>query len=179
MAEARTAERAAQDESHPSGDERFGLLDKTLRKTRYEQDQLIEVLHVAQDIFGHLSEDILIYLARQLRLPPSRVYGVATFYHLFSFTAPGRHSATVCMGTACFVKGAEEITQQLELTYDVRAGETTEDGELTVSTARCVGSCGLAPVVLVDGVVTSHQTVESTLANVGEVVAQESTEASA
>ncbi len=178
MAEARTAERAAQGEGHPSGDERFALLDKTLRKARYQQDQLIEVLHVAQDLFGHLSEDILIYLARQLKLPPSRVYGVATFYHLFSFTAPGRHSATVCMGTACFVKGAEEIVQQLEAAHDVRSGQTTEDGELTVSTARCVGSCGLAPVVVVDGVVTSHQTAESTLAHVGEVLAKEPTEAS-
>ncbi|MFO8076906.1 MAG: bidirectional hydrogenase complex protein HoxE [Actinomycetota bacterium] len=178
MAEPRTAERAQQDEGHPSGDERFALLDKTLRRVRYQQDQLIEVLHVAQDLFGHLSEDILLYLARQLKLPPSRVYGVATFYHLFTFSASGEHAATVCMGTACFVKGAEGIVAELEQAYGVQPGSTTEDGQLTVTTARCVGSCGLAPVVVVDGVVTSHQTPESTLERVGEMLEREPTEAS-
>lgn len=172
MAKAPAAERSApNDAGHPSGDERFGLLDKSLKRVRYQQDQLIEVLHVAQDVFGYLSDDILIYLARQLRLPPSKVYGVATFYHLFTFSPPGRHSCTVCTGTACFVKGAEEIVETVAEAYGIAAGQTTEDGELTLATARCVGSCGLAPVVVVDGVVTSHQSPSSTLERVQGAVA--------
>ena len=94
---------------HPSGDNRFELVDKQLKRGRYSQDQLIETLHVAQDVFGNLSEDILVYVARALRLPPSMVYGVATFYELFTFDPPGDHSCTVCTGTACFVKGADDI----------------------------------------------------------------------
>jgi bidirectional [NiFe] hydrogenase diaphorase subunit len=81
--------------AHPSGDTRFELLDKTLKRLRYQQDTLIEVLHSAQDIFGFVREDVLMYVAKALELPPSRVYGVATFYHLFSFKPKGEHSCTV------------------------------------------------------------------------------------
>jgi bidirectional [NiFe] hydrogenase diaphorase subunit len=156
--------------SHPSGDERFAALDKSLRRARYAQDQLIELLHVAQDIFGHLSDDVLIYLARALRLPQSRVYGVATFYHLFVFEPPGAHSCTVCTGTACFVKGADDIVQEVAEAYGIAPGTTTEDGQLTLSSARCLGSCGLAPVVVLDGSVRGHETPESTLAAVRAVL---------
>ncbi|MGB5167170.1 MAG: NAD(P)H-dependent oxidoreductase subunit E, partial [Acidimicrobiia bacterium] len=74
-----------------------------MRRVQYGQDQLIETLHLAQEVFGYLDDGILLYLATALRLPPSMVYGVATFYHLFTFDAPGDHSCTVCTGTACFV----------------------------------------------------------------------------
>ncbi len=155
---------------HPSGDNRFELVDKQLKRGRYSQDQLIETLHVAQDVFGNLSEDILVYVARALRLPPSMVYGVATFYELFTFDPPGDHSCTVCTGTACFVKGADDIVQGVSGAYDVPAGETAADGSLTLKTARCLGSCGLAPVVVFDGEVLSHQTTESTLELVAAAV---------
>jgi bidirectional [NiFe] hydrogenase diaphorase subunit len=148
---------------HPSGDGRFALLDKKLKRVRFQQDQLIEVLHDAQSVFGHLSPDVLVYVARQLRLPPSRVFGVATFYHLFNLEPQGEHSCTVCMGTACYVKGADEIVAQVGADFGIAAGETTADGRLTLTSARCLGSCGLAPVVLVDGEVLSHQSAETTL----------------
>jgi bidirectional [NiFe] hydrogenase diaphorase subunit len=155
---------------HPSGDNRFELVDKHLKRGRYAQDQLIETLHVAQDVFGFLSEDILIYVARALRLPPSMVYGVATFYQLFTFDPPGDHACTVCTGTACFVKGADDIVKGVAAAYDVPAGQTSEDGSLTLRTARCLGSCGLAPVVVFDGDVLGHQSTESTLELVGAAV---------
>jgi len=148
---------------HPSGDERFAIIDKALTRGRYAQDHLIEVLHVAQDVFGYLSPDVLHYLAHELRLPPSMVFGVATFYHLFSFDPPGAHACTVCTGTACFVKGADAIVGSLQQTYGVPAGSTTEDGAFTLSTARCLGSCGMAPVVVIDGDVRGHQTADSAL----------------
>ena len=159
-----------QQEGHPSGDNRFELVDKHLKRGRYAQDQLIETLHVAQDVFGFLSEDVLIYVARALRLPPSMVYGVATFYQLFSFDPPGDHSCTVCTGTACFVKGADDIVQSVATEFGVPAGQTAEDGSLTLKTARCLGSCGLAPVVVFDGDVLGHQSSESTLELVGAAV---------
>lgn len=155
---------------HPSGDNRFELVDKHLKRGHYAQDQLIETLHVAQDVFGFLSEDILVYVARALRLPPSMVYGVATFYQLFTFDPPGDHSCTICTGTACFVKGADDIVQEVSSTYGVPAGETAEDGSLTLKTARCLGSCSLAPVVVFDGEVLSHQSSESTLELVAAAV---------
>lgn len=153
--------------SHPSGDERFAIVDKHLKRVRYAQDQLIETLHVAQDVFGYLSEDVLMYVARALLLPPSMVYGVATFYQLFTFEAPGDHACTVCTGTACFVKGADDIVRSVGMAYEVPAGSTSADGRLTLKTARCLGSCGLAPVVVLDG--TVHGRLESS--EVLEIVA--------
>lgn len=150
-------------ESHPSGDPRFGLLDKKLKRVHHEPGQLIEVLHVAQELFGHLSEDVLIYVTRQLRLPPSRVFGVATFYRLFTLEPQGEHSCTVCTGTACYVKGADAIIDEVGRAYGVEAGSTTADGRLTLATARCLGSCGLAPVVVLDGHVAGHATPATTL----------------
>ena len=141
---------------HPSGDERFGVIDHHLKRVHYAQDQLIETLHVAQEVFGHLSDDVLLYIARSLKLPPSMVLGVATFYHLFRFEAAGAHSCSVCTGTACFVKGADGIVQAVSRAFDVRSGQTSADGLLTLRTARCLGSCGLAPVVVLDGVVSGH-----------------------
>jgi len=159
---------------HPSGDSRFELLDKKLKRVRFQQDQLIEILHDAQSVFGYLSEDVLFYVARSLGLPPSRVFGVATFYHLFNLEPTGEHSCTVCMGTACYVKGADEIVARVAEEYGIEPGGTTEDGRLTLTSARCIGSCGLAPVVLVDGEVLSHETPESTLAAIRETLGGES-----
>ena len=145
------------DSAHPSGDDRFAVIDKRMKRVRFEQDQLIEILHSAQDVFGYLSEDVLLYVARALRLPPSQVYGVATFYHLFELTSPGDHSCTVCTGTACFVKGADEIVRRVGQHYDVAAGGTSDDRRMTLRTARCLGSCGLAPVVVLDGEVLGKE----------------------
>jgi bidirectional [NiFe] hydrogenase diaphorase subunit len=158
------------DDEHPSGDDRFLVVDKHLKRVRYAQDQLIETLHVAQDVFGYLDEGILVYVARSLRLPPSMVYGVATFYQLFTFDPPGDHTCTVCTGTACFVKGADDIVAAVGDRYGVAAGDTTEDGRLTLKTARCLGSCGLAPVVLLDGAVHGREDAAAVLAAVGTML---------
>ena len=160
-------------ELHPSGDDRFALVDKHLKRVRHDQDQLIETLHVAQDVFGFLSEDVLLYVARALMLPPSMVYGVATFYQLFTFDAPGDHACTVCTGTACYVKGADDIVQSVSEAHGVSAGATSEDGRLTLKTARCLGSCGLAPVVVLDGTVHGHLEAAEALALVQQALEQE------
>lgn len=165
-----SADERVADGAHPSGDDRFAVVDKRLKRVHHAQDQLIEILHVAQDVFGYLSEDVLLYVAHALRLPPSQVYGVATFYHLFELSSPGDHACTVCTGTACFVKGADGIVHRVGAEYDVAAGGTSDDRRLTLRTARCLGSCGLAPVVVLDGTVLGHQDADSTLTAIGEAV---------
>ena len=112
---------------------------------------LIEALHTVQEAFGYLDLDALRYVAASLRVPLSRAYGVATFYHFFTLKPAGKHSCVVCMGTACYIKGAPDSLSAVEKKYGVKAGETTSDGKLSVITARCLGSCGLAPAFVVDG----------------------------
>jgi bidirectional [NiFe] hydrogenase diaphorase subunit len=155
--------KAVRETKHPSGDRRFEMLDSSMKKQKFAADSLIEILHTAQELFGFLKADLLYYIARALKLPPSRVFGVATFYHLFSFTPPGRHTCTVCTGTACYVKGADAILGKLEGALGVRTGKTRADGEVSLATARCLGACGLAPIVVYDGNVAAHQTVKSAL----------------
>lgn len=162
---------------HPSGDPRFKLVDRALKRLQYQQDALIEVLHVAQEAFGYLDEGLLVYVARQLQLPPSWVYGVATFYHFFSLTPKGEHSCIVCMGTACYVKGAAEIVARLEQEYGIKAEETTPDGKFSLSEARCLGSCGLAPILVLDDEVLGKETAESTLAKVKAVLSRSTDQA--
>jgi bidirectional [NiFe] hydrogenase diaphorase subunit len=154
--------------SHPSGDKRFKVLDVTMKRHQYGADALIEVLHKAQDLFGYLDHDVLFYVARGLKQPPSRVYGVATFYHLFTLKPQGSHTCVVCMGTACFVKGADRLLKVAEECAGVRAGQTRSDKRLSLLMARCIGACGIAPAVVYDGVTAGHQTVEDVLRRVKE-----------
>jgi bidirectional [NiFe] hydrogenase diaphorase subunit len=160
-------------DAHPSGDDRFLVIDRHLKKVRFAQDQLIETLHIAQDVFGYLDDGILTYVSRALRLPPSRVFGVATFYELFTFDPPGDHTCTVCTGTACFVKGAEAIVNAVSDEYGVATGATTDDGSITLKTARCLGSCGLAPIVLLDGEVVGKEDPDAVLTRLAELVSAE------
>ena len=153
---------------HPSGDKRFRMLTATMKRYQYAPDALIEVLHQAQELFGYLEEDLLLYIAHSLKLPPSQVYGVATFYHFFSLKQKGAHTCVVCMGTACYVKGSANLLATLEQKYQVKAGETTDNNQLSLVTARCLGACGIAPAVVVDGNVEGHQTAESVVCRVEE-----------
>ncbi len=163
---------AAETTDHPSGDPRFKLIDRTLKRFQFQQDALIEVLHTAQEAFGFLEEDLLVYVAHQLKLPLSWVFGVATFYHFFSLKPQGEHSCIVCMGTACYVKRAAEIAASLKKEFGVAPGETTPDGKLSVLSARCLGSCGLAPVMVLDGDVVGRETPEGALDRVRAMLAR-------
>ena len=152
-----TTERtAAAADAHPSGDERFHLIDTSMKRHHHRPDALIEVLHTAQELFGHLDHDILFYIARGLKLPPSRVYGVATFYHFFRFKPKGKHQCTVCLGTACYVNGGAELLSTVEHATGIHPGDARPmvdsrwrrrvasapagSRRSWSSTARCVGS---------------------------------------
>lgn len=151
---------------HPSCIRRFKTLDLAMKRNHYRQDALIEVLHQAQATFGYLAEDVLIYVARGLKLPLSRVYGVATFYHLFSLKPSGEHTCVVCLGTTCFVKGAKALLDIIDQEIGIHPGETTPDRQISLLTARCVGACGIAPVVVFDGRVSGRQTPEEVSASI-------------
>lgn len=139
---------------HASGDKRFKILEAHMKKFQFRHDALIEILHKAQELFGYLEDDLLLFISYKLKLPPSRVYGVATFYHFFTLKPQGRHTCVVCMGTACFVKGSAKVMSAIEKELKIKAGETTADKTVSLLTARCIGACGLAPAVVYDGAVT-------------------------
>lgn len=157
---------------HPSGDERYLSIDRTLKQFNYEKDSLLEVLNAAQEVFGYLSQDLLIYISTHLSVPMSQVYGVATFYHLFTFEPQGEHNCIICKGTACHVKGADRIIEALSKEFKVAAGETTPDGLFSLTIARCLGSCGLAPVIVLDGQVYGKETPEAVTRKAFEVVSR-------
>ena len=148
---------------HASGDKRFKILETHMKRHQNKADALIEVLHKAQELFGFLDNDLLLFVAYSLKLPPSRVYGVATFYHFFTLKPHGKHTCVVCLGTACYVKGADRVLAAVQDLAKIKPGETTPDKEISLLTARCIGACGIAPAVVYDGTVTPRQTPESAL----------------
>jgi bidirectional [NiFe] hydrogenase diaphorase subunit len=153
----------------PSDDKRWKLVNATMRRNGYAGHALIETLHSVQDAFGFLDEGSLRFVAASLDLPLSKVFGVATFYHLFTLKPKGRHSCVVCTGTACYIKGAGTLVERLQHRYDINPGETTEDDRLSLLTARCVGACGLAPAIVIDGDVLGKLDSESLIAKLEEL----------
>lgn len=111
--------------------------------------ELINILHKAQHLFGYLPPEVQRIVAGRLGIPVSKVYGVVTFYSFFTMTPKGEHPISVCMGTACYVRGAEKVLDEFRRLLGINVGETTPDGKYSLSSLRCVGACGLAPVVLI------------------------------
>lgn len=155
----------------PSDDKRWKIVQGTMRRNGYRPDALIETLHTCQEAFGYLDDETLMFVSRALRVAPSQVYGVATFYHFFNLKPQGQHTCAVCTGTACYIKGAQAIIDAIGQQYDIKPGETTEDDQISLLTVRCVGACGLAPAVVMDGDVLGNLTPESTLERLQEVTA--------
>jgi bidirectional [NiFe] hydrogenase diaphorase subunit len=158
----------------PSDDKRWRIVQVQMRKHGHSPHALIETLHAVQDAFGYLDRDSLQYVAVSLRLPLSKVYGVATFYHYFTLKPQGKHTCVICTGTACYIKGVPELLTALKEKHGVGLGETTRDGELSVLSARCVGACGLAPVAVIDGQVAGKLTANSLIHRIDEVIHRES-----
>lgn len=134
----------------PSLDKRWRLVDATMRRLGNHSRGLIEALHTVQETFGYLDECAPRYVAISLRVPLSRAYGVATFYHFFTLKPAGEHTCVVCMGTACYIKGAPQLLSAVQRDLDIKPGETTSDNKVSLLTARCLGSCGLARAVVYD-----------------------------
>jgi bidirectional [NiFe] hydrogenase diaphorase subunit len=122
-----------------------------MRRLGNRPDALIEALHSVQEAFGYIDDDALRYVGDSLAIPPSTVFGVATFYHYFRLKPLGEHTCIVCTGTACYINGAMQILAAIRASLGVRPDETTADGRISLLTARCFGSCSLAPAAIVDG----------------------------
>ncbi|MDR0294315.1 MAG: NAD(P)H-dependent oxidoreductase subunit E [Oscillospiraceae bacterium] len=126
-------------------------LDAVIAGYKGKPGATMPVLQEAQEIFGYLPEEVQIKIAEGLGLSLSEVYGVVSFYTQFSVNPKGRKQVSVCMGTACYVKGAGEILERVEKKIGCKAGSVTEDGQFSIDATRCIGACGLAPVMIVDG----------------------------
>ena len=140
---------------------KYQELAKYIEELDYKPTELIAILHRAQHLFGYLPREVQEFIANKLNINVSKVYGVVTFYSFFTMEKKGKYVINICMGTACFVRGADKILKEFENKLGIKNGETTADGKFTLSTLRCVGACGLAPVVQVNGKTYGNATLET------------------
>ncbi|MFW6148728.1 MAG: NAD(P)H-dependent oxidoreductase subunit E [Atribacterota bacterium] len=131
--------------------EQIAFLHKIIKKYQQEPYGLIPLLEDVQDVLEYLPMSVLKRVSRKTNIPLSKIYGIVTFYAFFTMKPRGRHIIQVCMGTACYVRGSQEISQFIEKEYKIKPGETTPDKRFTYENIRCLGTCGLAPVIVVDG----------------------------
>ncbi len=163
-------EQTAKKKADTPKDKRQKLVDATMRRYGHSSYALIETLHSVQEAYGYLDDDNLRYVAKALRVPLSKVYGVATFYHFFTLKPQGDHTCVVCTGTACYIKGVPAIFSAIKKKFLIDPGETTEDEKLSVLTARCIGSCGLAPAVVLDGEIAGKVTPDDVVERIGRLI---------
>ncbi|MCX8084882.1 MAG: bidirectional hydrogenase complex protein HoxE [Calditerrivibrio sp.] len=142
----------------PSDDKRWRFVLNTMKKYGFSPDALIEVLHTVQEYFGYIDESAIRFVSESLKIPFSKTYGVVTFYHFFTLKPKGEHTCVVCTGTACYIKGAGELLNHISLECNIKDGETTKDGKVSLLTARCVGACSLAPVIVFDNEIAGNVT---------------------
>jgi len=139
---------------------KFAEISNVIDKYKDRQGSLIQVLHLAQEIYGYLPLELQQFIAKGMRVPVSEVSGVVSFYSFFSTVPRGEHTLRVCLGTACYVRGGKKNIDYLTEHLDVEAGQTTANGKFTFEIARCIGACGLAPALMVDE--TVHKQVTTT-----------------
>lgn len=154
----------------PSQDKRWKIIETTMRRNDFQPQALIESLHSVQQTFGFLDIPSMRWVAAALKVPLSKVYGVATFYHFFTLKPQGKHVCVVCMGTACYIKGGKQLLDEVQRHYGIAEGQTTKDGELSLLVARCIGACGLAPTAVVDGQVLGKRSATELLAAVDDTL---------
>jgi len=135
------------------GEQKYGEIANVIDLYKNKEGNLIQILHLAQEINGYLPLDLQEFIAVSLGKPLSEVSGVVTFYSFFSTRPRGNHTIRICLGTACYVRGGKKIVERLKTLLDIDIGETTADGNFTLEIARCIGACGLAPAMMIDDVV--------------------------
>ncbi len=122
---------------------------EAVKKKEHGDSYLVAVLHKAQELYGYLSREVMDEVARQMQIPTAHIWGVATFYHYFNLKPPGKYVISVCLGTACYVKGASQVLDAVRKELKIDLGGITEDGLFSLQPARCLGACGVAPVVMI------------------------------
>ena len=156
--------------------EKLNKLARYIESLEHAEGELINILREAQEIFSYLPSDVQLFIARKLGIPAAKVYGVTTFYSYFTMEPRGKHVISVCLGTACFVKGADKIVEEFRKQLNIHEGTTSSDGMYTLDSIRCVGACGLAPVVIVDGKVHGRVKPEDVSAIIKEIGNEEPVE---
>ena len=151
-------------------DNRRVMLEKVLKEHDYQESALLEILHRAQEIYGYLDNDLLMDISGSLNLPPSHVFGVTTFYSFFKLKKSGEHVVTGCLGTACYVKGVEQIMEAIEKEFKLKRGGSTADGKLSLLITRCIGACAMAPNIVVDDEVIGKATTEIVIEKIRNVL---------
>ena len=158
---------AAVDDEIPP--EQWEKIDEIIDRNHDRPGALIPVLEEIQAVTGYLPESVQRRVAEKLDIPLSRVYGIVTFYSLFTMTPRGKHQIRVCLGTSCHVRGGSQIERRLEESLGIMPGEMTPDRQFSLDVVRCVGACGLAPAVVIDGSVLGKQTADGLVAKIGEL----------
>ena len=138
--------------------DQFKELDAFIDALPEKKGELIRVLHRAQNIYGYLPQELQIHIAKKMGVSTAKVFGVVSFYSFFSMEPKGEYDVSICLGTACYVRGADKVVDEFKKELGIEVGETTSDGKFSLSALRCVGACGLAPVVLVNGKVYGRVT---------------------
>jgi NADH:ubiquinone oxidoreductase 24 kD subunit len=139
-------------------DDRTAKLDEIITRYKDTRGSLIQVLHEAQELYGYLPFEVQVYISKKMDIPLAEIYGVVSFYTAFSIYPKGEYQIKVCIGTACYVKGAGDILDKFRMKLSIDVGECTDDGKFSLDSCRCLGSCGLAPVVMVNGKVYAKVT---------------------
>lgn len=130
--------------------EKYARIGEVIEEYKDKEGNLIQILHMAQGIYGYLPLELQQFIAQKLNRPLSEVYGVTTFYSFFSTQPRGENTIRVCLGTACYVRGGKKIVDRIKEVLDVGIGDTTSDGKFTLEVARCIGACGLAPAMTIN-----------------------------
>jgi NADH-quinone oxidoreductase E subunit len=141
-------------------EEQFAFINRVIERYKGQEGAMIPILHAIQQKLGYLPEEVQAYIAQKMEVPLSEIYGIVSFYTLFCTQPKGKHRISVCLGTACYVRGSGLILDELEKQLGIRVGETTKDGLFTLEACRCLGACGLAPVLTVDEHVHGRLTTE-------------------
>ncbi|MBM7555565.1 NADH-quinone oxidoreductase subunit NuoE [Halanaerobacter jeridensis] len=147
-------------------EDKYEKIDEILKEAKDKEESLIDILHKVQKVVGYLPREVQIKVAQDLGIPLSEIYSVISFYSLFSTEPKGDYNIEVCMGTACYVKGSDEVLNELKEELKIEPGQVTDDGKFSLETTRCVGACGMAPVLLVNG--EAHGQVDKE--NVAEIL---------
>ena len=138
---------------HTANEQRSTQLKECMEQCKnkeHPESHLIAILHKAQELYGYLDKEVMDEISQEMNIPTAHIWGVATFYHYFNLTPRGAHTISVCLGTACYVKGAAQVLETIRNELKIDFGETSEDKLFTLLEARCLGACGLAPVIMID-----------------------------
>ncbi len=146
-------------------DEKIKILKECMESVKgmRQEAQLISILHKAQELYGYLDKEVMDEIAITMQIPTAHIWGVATFYHYFNLSPQGKHAIAICLGTACYIKGAGDILDALKEELKIGIGQTSADGLFTLQEARCLGACGLAPVMMIDGKIYGCLTPKKTI----------------